>query len=236
MLIRNKIFILLLFLFPVQLFAQDTLLITVRGKIIGNDPAIPLSNVMVVNKNTQHGVFAGAENKFTVQIQKKDTLLIAATGYALKKICFKDSANLNAFDVTVTLSKLAYEIRTVDIIPPRELEQIQKDIDKLGYKKEDYILTGVDAFNSPITFLYQAFNKRERAIRDIAERRNEDRRRALLKELFRKYVDNNIINLSEEKFDRFIDYCGVSDEFLQTSSQYDFIVYVRKKYETYKRF
>ncbi|MBK7855536.1 MAG: hypothetical protein IPJ79_12085 [Bacteroidetes bacterium] len=84
--------------------------------------------------------------------------------------------------------------------------------------------------------MYQAFSKRERAKRDIAEKRNDDKRRALLKELFRKYVDNNVITLNEEQFDAFIDYCGVSDEFLQNSSQYDFIVYVRKKFESYNRF
>lgn len=216
--------------------AQDTLLIHVNGIIKGSDPAIPVSNAMVVNKSTQQGVFAGTGNAFSIQVKKNDTLLIAATGYAMKKICFKDSALKNVYDFTVVLSKLSYEIKTVDIIPPRDLEQIQKDIETLGFKKEDYILTGVDAFNSPITFLYQAFSKRERARRDIAEKKNDDRRRNLLKELFRKYVDNSIINLNESQFDAFIDYCGVSDEFLQNSSQYDFIVFIRNRYESYTRF
>ncbi|HNR20087.1 MAG TPA: hypothetical protein PKN75_03990 [Bacteroidia bacterium] len=216
--------------------AQDVPLVRVNGIIKGDDAAIPVSNAMVVNKGTQQGVFAGAGNTFSVQIKKTDTLLVAATGYAMRRICFKDSVLKEVYNITVLLSKLSYEIKTVDIIPPRDLEQIQKDIETLGFKKEDYILTGVDAFNSPITFLYQAFSKRERAKRDIAEKRNDDKRRALLKELFRKYVDNNVITLNEEQFDAFIDYCGVSDEFLQNSSQYDFIVYVRKKFESYNRF
>lgn len=219
-----------------SVIAQDAPLIHVNGVIKSDDAAIPVSNAMVVNKSTQQGVFAGTGNTFSVQIKKTDTLLVAATGYAMRRICFKDSATKSVYDISIVLSKLYYEIKTVDIIPPRELEQIQKDIKTLGYKKEDYILTGVDAFNSPITFLYQSFSKRERAKRDIAEKRNDDKRRALLKELFRKYVDNNIISLNEEQFDAFIDYCGVSDEFLQNSSQYDFIVYVRKKFESYNRF
>lgn len=220
----------------VSVMAQDVPLILVNGIVNGNDAAIPVSNAMVVNKTTQQGVFAGAGNSFSVQIKKTDTLLVAATGYAMRKICFKDSASKSIYKVTIVLSKLSYEIKTVDIIPPRELEQIQKDIEKLGYKKEDYILTGVDAFNSPITFLYQSFSKRERVKRDIAEKRNDDKRRALLKELFRKYVDNNVISLTEDQFDAFIDYCGINDEFLQNSSQYDFIVYVRKKFESFNRY
>ena len=125
-------------------------------------------------------------------------------------------------------------MKPVIIIPPRELEVIQKDIEKLGYKKEDYMVSGIDAFESPITFLYQSFSKRERAKRNIAQLRNEDNKRKLLKELFRKYVDNDMITLDEEKFDDFVDFINVSDEFLKNSTQYDFILYVKKKFELYK--
>lgn len=120
------------------------------------------------------------------------------------------------------------------IISHREIEQIQQDIEKLGYKKEDYMLTGVDAFQSPLTFLYQAFSKRERVKREIAEKRNDDAKRKLLKELFQKYIDNQIMDLNEEEFDSFIDFINVNDEFLKNSSQYDFIMYVKRKFEMYR--
>lgn len=214
-------------------FAQsDTLDITVTGRVTG-EAGLPLSNVMVVNKNTQQGMFADAENKFTVKINRNDTLLVAATGYSIKKICFRDSAYSAAYTIAVKLSKISYEIKPVTIFSQREIRDIEEDIEKLGYDKNDYMLSGIDAFESPITFLYQAFSKRERIKRDIAEKINDDKRRALLKELFRKYVDGNIIQLSEEEFDRFTDFCNVSEEYLKNSSQYDFIEYVKKRYEVY---
>jgi hypothetical protein len=64
--------------------------------------------------------------------------------------------------------------------------------------------------------------------------RNDDRRRALLKELFRKYVDNDIISLGNEEFDAFVDFCAVSDSFLKGSTQYDFIMYVKNRFEVYR--
>lgn len=96
------------------------------------------------------------------------------------------------------------------------------------------MLSGADAMSSPITALYEAFSRRERGKRMVAEMRNNDRRRALLKELFRKYVDNDIIQLGDEEFDSFIDFCHVSDEFLKNSSQYEFIMYIKKRFEVYR--
>ncbi|MCC7502913.1 MAG: hypothetical protein IT229_10315, partial [Flavobacteriales bacterium] len=96
-----------------------------------------------------------------------------------------------------------------------------------------YRVSSVDAFQSPITFLYQEFSKRERSKRLVAELRNEDRKRDLLKELLHKYVEYDIINLSNESFDDFIDFCAVPDPVIKGLSQYEFLLYVQKKYELY---
>ena len=87
---------------------------------------------------------------------------------------------------------------------------------------------------SPITALYQAFSRRERNKRLVAEMRNNDRRRELLKELFRKYVDNDIITLDNADFDDFVDFSNVSENFMKTSTQYEFIMYIKKRFEVYQ--
>ena len=108
------------------------------------------------------------------------------------------------------------------------------EIEKLGYNKDDYMLSGINAAQSPITFLYQQFSRTERSKRQVAEMKNEDRKRELLKELFRLYVDYEIIKLSDDEFDSFIDFVNVSDEFLKSSSQYDFLLYVKDRFNDYK--
>jgi hypothetical protein len=85
----------------------------------------------------------------------------------------------------------------------------------LGYDERDYMLSGINAVQSPITFLYQQFSRKEQSKRQVAYMENEDRKRELLKELFRLYVDYDIISLSDEQFDDFITYLNVSDEFLK---------------------
>ena len=189
---------------------------------------------MVINRTTQQGFFAGANGQFTVSCQKNDTILIASTGYHTFRICYKDSADKQDFFVRLYMHKLSVQLKEVEIIANRDIESIERDIQKLGYKKSDYMVSGVDAFNSPITFLYQAFSKRERAIRDIAEKRNEDRKRDLLKELLSRYVAYDVIQLNDEEFDDFIKFCNVPDEFMKQSTQYEFILYIKKKYEFYE--
>ncbi|MBS1763492.1 MAG: hypothetical protein JSS90_00850 [Bacteroidetes bacterium] len=208
--------------------------IIIQANVRGNDDAMPMVGLMVVNKTTGLGFVSPQDQFFSVSADKSDTIMVTASGYSVKKICFKDSAMRDTFFVSVIVEKPFVSLKPVTIIPPRELEVIQKDIDKLGYKKEDYMVSGIDVLQNPITFLYQQFSRRERNKRVIAQKINDDNRRKLLKELFRKYVDNDIMSLDESQFDAFIDYINVSDEFLKNSSQYDFIMYVKRKYEIYK--
>ncbi len=208
--------------------------IRVTGIVSGNDPFLPVVNVMAVNKNSGNGVFGNSSNLFSVTLSKTDTLLVTAAGYSVKKICFADSVFKSNYTISIELEKPFIALKPVTIISQRDIENIQKDIEKLGYKKEDYQLTGIDAFQSPITFLYQQFSRREKAKREIAQRINEDKKRALLKELFRKYVDGQIMDLTEPEFDDFIDFINVSDEFLKSSGQYDFIIFVKRKFEIYR--
>lgn len=91
----------------------------------------------------------------------------------------------------------------------------------------------MDALQSPIAFLYQQFSRRERSKRMVAELQNEQRKRELLKELLHKYVEYDIINLSDDAFDDFIDFCAVPDPVIKGLSQYEFLLYVKKKYELY---
>jgi hypothetical protein len=82
--------------------------------------------------------------------------------------------------------------------------------------------------------LYQQLSKKEESKRIVAKLENDDRRRDLLKELFTIYVDYKIIELSTEDFDDFISYLNVSDEFMKSSSQYEFLVFVKDRFQDYQ--
>lgn len=206
--------------------------VTISGKVFhAEDPTFSL---LIVNKNTSKGFFGEKDGTFTLQAQKTDTILVGALGFETVKICMVDSTEQEEYFVKLYLNRKQIKLDAVSIFPEREMEDIQKEIKGLGYDERDYMLSGIDAFNSPITFLYQQFSKYERQKRRAYEIINEDRKRALLKELFAKYVDFEIISLQEDQFEDFVDYMDVPDFLLKSMSQYDFIMYTKQKYEIFK--
>ena len=207
--------------------------ITLAGKVISSDPERTLYDLMVVNKRTRVGAFGKVDGSYSVKALRTDTLIIGSAGHQSVYVCLKDSAVKDAYTVNVKLMQNVIRLREFQVVPKRDLEDIQKEIAELGYKEEDYMLNGVNALESPITFLYQSFSKREASKRIVAELRNEDRKRALLKELLKRYVEYDIINLSNDSFDDFIDFCAVPDEVIKGLSQYDFLMHIKKKYELY---
>ena len=214
--------------------AQDSLYVEVYGQVIDSENRLPVPNLMVVNKRTQRGFFGDNDGEYSIKIKIGDQLIFAATGYTtLTKNILALPVN-GKVKLNVSMNRLSIKLKPVEIFTKRDLREIQKDIEKLGYDKNDHMLSGVDAFSSPITYLYQQFSRRERNKRMVAEWRNNDRRRDLLKELFRKYVDEDILTLEEDEFDDFIDFTRVNDEFLQNSTQYEFIMYIKKRFEVYQ--
>ncbi len=213
--------------------AQDEM-IRIKGTVYDPSNKGSIPNLMIVNKRTQQGYFGTNSGYFELDVKRTDTLIIAATGFQTIKIFLKDSILDSSKNISIALKKLEITLKPVEIFTKRDLEEIQKDIETLGYEKEDYMLQGADVLESPITALYQAFSRRERNKRLVAEMRNNDRRRELLKELFRKYVDNDIITLDNTDFDDFVDFSNVSENFMKTSTQYEFIMYIKKRFEVYQ--
>ncbi|MBV6403689.1 MAG: hypothetical protein IT228_03520 [Flavobacteriales bacterium] len=207
--------------------------VTVHGRVNAQGHQGGYYDLMVVNKRTRSGAFGNADGTFTVRMLPTDTVLVGLGGYVTKPFSLRDSVPRPEYRVLIVLSPWTIVLPEASVLSERTLRQIQQDIAKLGYKESDYRVSTVDALQSPITFLYQEFSRRERSRREVARLQNEDRKRALLKELLHKYAEYDIINLGDESFDDFIDFCAVPDAVMQGLSQYEFLLYVKKKYELY---
>ena len=227
---------LVLFLFSFLLFfsayAQNS--IHINGKVydpLNKDP--DLTNFMVVNLRTQNGIFGKADGSFSIDIERKDTLVVAVTGYEYQKNRNRKTTAKDTFQLIVSLKQKLVRLPEVRIIAPRDLEAIERDIQRLGYNKKDYEESGINAIESPITFLYQEFSRFERLRRHNAELVNDDKRRQLLKELLSRFVADDIISLNNNDFDRFVDFCNVSEDFMKHATQYEFMVYIKNRYELF---
>ncbi|MBK8341653.1 MAG: hypothetical protein IPK99_17495 [Flavobacteriales bacterium] len=228
---RASLVLFSILLLVVRLVAQEE--VTVQGRVVATGHQGSYYDLMVVNKRTRNGSFGNAEGTFTTRMLRTDTLLIGLGGYVTRAITVRDSVLKDSYNILVGLSPWTIVLPEASVLSERTLKQIQADIAKLGYRESDYRVSTVDALQSPITFLYQEFSRRERSKREVARLENEDRKRALLQELLHLYVEYDIINLSQDSFDDFIDFCAVPDELIKGLTQYEFLMYVRKKYEMY---
>jgi len=212
---------------------RDTTSIIVLGEL-RDEMDQPIPNAIIINRTNKKGSFGKPNGSFEVRCQRGDTLAITSLGFQTRYVTYTDSIYSSVFKLKLYLDMRTYMAAEVEVFAQRELEQIQQDIEKLGYNEKDYMISGINAVQSPITFLYQQFSRKEQSKRKVAYLENEDRKRELLKELFRLYVDYEIIALNDDLFDDFITYLNVSDEFLINSSQYDFLVYVKDRFRDYK--
>ena len=230
---RRFLLIVFLLTFSILAFSQDEY-VKVKGTVVDTESGETLLSIMVVDRDSGSGTFGNGNGEFVITIAKGDTLLVGAIGYETLLFGIPIDYEGIVMNKTFYVDKLLVTLPSVTVIPEREMVEIQQDIKELGYNRDDYQLSGIDAFVSPITFLYQEFSKREASIRKKAELENEDRKRELLKELFEKYVDYDIIALEDEEFDDFIDYCNVSEYFLKNSTQYDFLVHIKRRFGEYQ--
>ena len=188
---------------------------------------------MVVNRGLDGGgQFVDHQGQFLLAVCPGDTIAFGAIGFhTLERVA---PLTGRQWDWEVRLQRLRVEVGVAEVVAPRDLREIVRDIEALGYNEEDFRLTRVDALSSPITFLYQMLSREEKSKRLVAQLENRDRRHDLLRELFVKYVNYEIILLEPNEFDAFIAFSDPGDELLQSWTQYEFIRYIQQRFELFR--
>ena len=120
--------------------------------IVGDIHSRWIPSSMVVNRRSSAGEFIGSDGEFLMRACLGDTLVFGAVGYHTQ-----ERKVLSGSSMEVVLRVLNVEVGTAEVIAPRTLKEIVQDIQALGYREEDFRVSGIDALQSPITFLYEAF-------------------------------------------------------------------------------
>jgi len=217
-----------------QLEATDTLQVRLLGEVLGPDGR-GLPGCMIVNRSTGDGRFGSGSGRFALGVMPGDTLQFASIGFRTvsRRVPLELPMN-GGWNWTVHLARMAVNVATAEVIAPRDLGEIVRDIQALGYVEKENRTSGIDALSSPITFLYEQFNRMEQSKREVARLENEDRRRDLLKELLVKYVDYDIVSLNSEEFDDFVEFVDPGEAVLKALTQYEFILWTRERFLAYR--
>jgi hypothetical protein len=207
--------------------------VLVSGKIVDSLRLQNFYNLMVVNKTTGRGVFGQPNGHFSVYANSGDLIALSTKGYPVYQFVVKPDDNCQA-KILAYVERLPQEVPDIIVRPLKTLEQIKEERENLALR-ETRTVTGVSALQSPITFLYQAFSKKEQNKRWIAEQEYKDDQRRIVQELLRLYVAFDIIELTEAEFDAFITFLNIDEQFIKTASEMELILFIKDKYDHFRR-
>lgn len=220
------------FLQITNVFSQKCDKVLFTGKVVDTLRPQSFYNFMIVNKTTGKGVFGQPNGSFSVYVSNGDSITLSVKEYQMVDLVIVADSNCQ-FKRIIPLDSKPREIREVTVKPLKTLDQIREEREALAMR-ETRMVTGLEAMQSPITALYQAFSKKEQNKRWIAEQQYKDDQRKVVKELLRLYVAYDIIDLTEEEFDEFISFLNVDEDFLKTASEMELITFIQDKFEHYK--
>lgn len=200
-----------------------------KGKVYDTLRPQSFYNMMIVNRRTGKGVFGQPNGHFSVYVGNGDTITISVKGYDLIDVVIKADENCR-FTKEFPMIGKPFEFEEVVIRPVKTLDQIREEREGL-VMVETRTVTGIESIQSPITALYQAFSRTERNKRKIEEWKFQDSKRDIIKELLRTYVAYDVVNLTEDEFDEFINFLNMDPDFLRTATEWELVEFIKGKYE-----
>lgn len=211
--------------------AQECERVLFAGKVVDTLRPQNFYNLMVINRSTGRGVFGQPNGTYSVYAGNGDTISLSVKGYPIINVIVKADVNCQSRE-TYFLEPKTQDVAEVIIKPLKTLNEIKEEREALAMR-ETRMVTGIEVMQSPITALYQAFSKKEKAKRWVAEQEYKDDQRRVVKELLRTYVAYEVIELNEVEFDEFVAFLNMSDDFLKTATEMELITFIRDKFEHY---
>jgi len=188
-------------------------------------------NLMIVNHTTNEGVFGQPNGTFGAYVNPNDSIILSTKGY--DKIGFRIKPDSSCqFVADFVLIEKARQLNEVTIKPLKTLQQIKEERAALALR-ETKTITGLEAFQSPITALYQRFSRAEQSKAKVAELEYMDSKTEVVKELLRLYVSYDVIKLDEAEFEDFIYFMTLDEDFLKTASDIELATYIKDKLDHY---
>nr|WP_294862251.1 hypothetical protein [uncultured Fluviicola sp.] len=226
-----KLIVLILLVLSGSAFAQPCTKVWLKGKVEDTLNKHTFLNLMVVNTSTGKGVFGQPDGTFGVYVSNNDSIILSVKGY--ERYGFRVIGDSSChYEVYVVVERKARQIDEVVIKPLKSLQEIKEERAALALR-ETRTITGIEAFQSPITALYQRFSKREQSKALVAKKEYEDSKEEVVQELLKLYVSYDIIKLSNDDFIDFIRFMSMDENFLKTATDIELITFIKDKLEHY---
>ena len=248
---RHLLIIILLFVLPQDLVAQQKEL--VRGKIVNASDDKPMENVNIVNLNQVFGTATNQEGAFEIQAKVNDTLHLSFLGYKSIKVRVTNDWINFGNQTTIKLTELAFALEEVVINKLKLTGYLEIDIKQIPIQKNvRYSISGLNsgyessprtpsmvtkvlgAIFNPADFLHNVFGKKPREMRKLRKMKQQDEIRNILASRFDREMLTALLKVDKIDLDLLISECNYSDDFIKTANDLQILDAISECYEEYK--
>lgn len=210
--------------------------VRVVGVIIDRENNKALSGASIINTRINATTLSDNTGSFITYCDRKDTLYLFCPGYETVRIQLLDSTPRVEYTLELYAKPLSTGLKNPVIVrPEKDYEEIEKIRQELGKVPRELIKPDVDPFASPISYLYEMLSGQAKQREKLKEQMLENNRREVLKEFYRFFNKQGLIDLEERYFDDFTDFNQIDIPFLKYRSDYEITSTIMTAYRKYVR-
>ena len=248
---RHLLSIILFFVLPQQLIAQQIEI--VGGKIVDASNDKPMENVNIVNLNQVFGTATNQEGEFEIQARANDTLHLSFLGYKSIKVRVTNDWINFGNQTTIKLTELALALEEVVVNKLKLTGYLEIDIKQIPIQKNvRYSISGLNsgyessprtpsmvtkvlgAIFNPADFLHNVFGKKPREMRKLRKMKQQDEIRNILASRFDREMLTALLKVDKIDLELLISECNYSDDFIRTANDLQILDAISECYEEYK--
>lgn len=168
--------ILIVFLFCITMLHAQNEYFLLKGRVVSEDSLKPISNVHIISELSLYGTITNAEGFFSMKVRNIDTLRVSCVGFELRHYPLIFDSIVDK-ELVINMIREIVVIDEVDILPYPDYETFKREV--VNMSSERLFIPGISekvdqriinskparevkaGGNSPISLIYNRFNKRE---------------------------------------------------------------------------
>lgn len=222
-----------------------------NGKVITLKDSTAISNVHIINLNSAKATISGAEGWFWIPAAAGDSIRFQAIGFETLVLFVGPGLLANDEDWVVALEEKIYELPVVEIYPFQTFTEFKyaflnfKEPDEAELKMElPEVVPEPDlekmplgfggVIPGPITFLYDRFSRRGKALRNYQNVLRQEELAGRAARVVNPQVIERLTGLNDRaEINAFLIHCGITDEYVVNTRDTEVYARIIACYETY---
>jgi hypothetical protein len=221
-----------------------------NGKVITLKDSTAIPNVHIINQESARATTSGLEGEFRMVVNAGDSIRFQAVGFITQVIAAGPTRPANEEILIISMEEKIYELPSVDIFPYKSFSEFkyaflnfkdpepefkmelpdvvpEPDLDKmpLGFGG---VIPG------PITFLYDRFSRRGKALRNYQNVLRQEELASRAARVVNPQVIERLTGMKDRaEINAFLIHCGITDEYVVNTRDTEVYARIIACYETY---